>query len=69
MKNHPLSRGDLEEIIRIAKARGALLDELQKALEANDEREVMRLARKVCGMDEGDDERLESDRRNPTFIR
>jgi hypothetical protein len=51
-----LSRGDIEEMIGIAKARVARIDALRAAIEAHEDPDrIIRLARAVCGL-EADDE-------------
>jgi len=53
-RRRALDPDDLALMIRIAKDREALINELQKALETNQIEEAIRLAWRVCGREESD---------------
>jgi hypothetical protein len=62
-----LSRSDIEELIRIARARAERIDRLRGALEAEDYDLAIKLARAVCGLRPADES--QPDRGNPPLNR
>jgi hypothetical protein len=51
-----LTLSDAEAIIKIAEERAALVRQLKEALERQDEREALRLARLVAGIEDDEHE-------------
>lgn len=48
-KGRPLDAEDLQLMVRIAKEQAALIDELERALEANQIEEIVRIGWMICG--------------------